>query len=242
VQHVHAHEKPAEKDRERSMSPPHEPRLRVQGVIFDMDGTLADSLDHYYGMACEVVEAAHAPPISRERVCELMGSGDPNLLRKLLPPDFPDSEAILARIVGERFSAWMRAGREIEPLPGCIDLLHQLHARGHRLGIATSSGRALPCLDRWGVRQLFDAIVGREDVVRRKPHPDVVVHCLRRLSLAPDDAVYVGDSPIDIEAGRAAGVYTVGVLTGTSTREVLASVAPDHILASAPELLDLLER
>jgi phosphoglycolate phosphatase-like HAD superfamily hydrolase len=200
------------------MPPSHEPRLRVRGVIFDMDGTLADSVDHYYRMACEVVEAANAPPISRERVYELMGSGAPDLLRRLLPPDFPDSEATLARIVRERFPAWMRAGERIEPLPGCVDLLHQLHARGHELGIATSSGRALPYLDRWGVRPLFHAIVGREDVRRRKPH-----------------------SPIDIEAGRAAGLFTVGVLTGTSSRERLTSVSPGHILESAPELLRLLE-
>jgi HAD superfamily hydrolase (TIGR01509 family) len=224
------------------MSLPNEPRLRARGVIFDMDGTLADSIDHYYAMACEIVEAAQAPPISRERVCELMGSGDPDLLRKLLPSDFPDSEAILERVVRERFSAWMRAGEQIEPLPGCVDLLHRLHARGHALGIATSSGRALPYLDRWGVRELFEAIVGREDVRRRKPHPDVVLHCLTKLGLTPDDAVYVGDSPIDIEAGRAAGLYTVGVLTGNSSREVLAGVYPDHILESAPELLNLLER
>ncbi len=223
------------------MSPPHEPRLRAKGVIFDMDGTLADSVDHYYRMACDIVEAANAPPISRERVCELMGSGAPDLLRKLLPPDFPDSEATLARIVRERFPIWMRAGERIEPLPGCVDLLHQLHGRGHRLGIATSSGRALPYLDRWGVRPLFQAIVGREDVRRRKPHPDVVLHCLRQLGLQPDEAVYVGDSPIDIEAGRAAGLFTVGVLTGTSSRERLSSVAPDHILESAPELLRLLD-
>ena len=223
------------------MSPPHEPRLRVRGVIFDMDGTLADSVDHYYRMACEIVEAADAPPISRERVCELMGSGAPDLLRRLLPPDFPDSEATLARIVRERLPGWMRAGEGIEPLPGCVDLLHRLHARGHRLGIATSSGRALPYLGRWGVRPLFHAIVGREDVRRRKPHPDVVLHCLRQLGLEPDDAVYVGDSPIDIEAGRAAGLFTVGVLTGTSTRERLTRVSPDHILEGAPGLLDLLE-
>ena len=223
------------------MSPQHEPRLRARGVIFDMDGTLADSVDHYYRMACDIVEAANAPPISRERVCELMGSGAPDLLRQLLPPDFPDSEAALSRIVRERFPAWVRAGERIEPLPGCVDLLHQLHARGHRLGIATSSGRALPYLDRWGVRPLFQAIVGREDVRRRKPHPDVVLHCLRQLGLEPDDALYVGDSPIDIEAGRAAGLITVGVLTGTSSRELLASVYADHIFESAPELLGLLE-
>jgi len=223
------------------MTPPPELRVRARGVIFDMDGTLADSVDHYYRMACEIVTEAKAPPVSRERVCELMGSGAPDLLRRLLPPDFPDSEATLARIVRERLPAWIRAGQHIEPLPGCVDLLHRLHARGHRLGIATSSGRALPYLDRWGVRPLFHAIVGREDVRRRKPHPDGVLLCLHQLGLGPGHAVYVGDSPIDIEAGRAAGLFTVGVLTGTSNREQLARISPDHILESAPGLLGLLE-
>jgi HAD superfamily hydrolase (TIGR01509 family) len=222
------------------MPQPHESPLRVRGVIFDMDGTLADSLDHYYRLACDIVEAADAPPISRERVCELMGNGDPNLLRKLLPPDFPDAKATLARIVSQRFPSWQREGERIEPLPGCVDLLQSLHARGHELGVATSSSRKLPYLDAWGVRHLFHSIVGREDVSRGKPDPEVVLTCLGQLNLEPDDAVYVGDSVIDIEAGSAAGLHTVGVLTGNSSREVLATVSPDHVLESATELLDLL--
>jgi phosphoglycolate phosphatase-like HAD superfamily hydrolase len=125
-----------------------------------MDGTLADSVEHYYGIACDIVERAGAPAVSREWVFELMGTGDPELLRKLLPPGFPDAEATLARIVSERFPVWTRAGREIEPLPGCVDLLRRLYATGRRLGIATSSGRALPYLDQWGVRELFHSIDG----------------------------------------------------------------------------------
>ena len=213
----------------------------VQGVIFDMDGTLADTLDHYYAMACDFVELAGAPPVSREQVYALMGSGDPDLLRKLFPPDFPDLEQNLLRIVRERFGIWMRrAAEEVAPLAGCMDLLQELHRAGYRLGIATSSGRDLPYLDRWGVRELFAAIVGREDVARRKPHPEGIQRCLDALELAPSVALYVGDSPIDIEAGRAAGVVTVGVLTGTSTREVLAAAEPDHILERAADLPTLL--
>jgi HAD superfamily hydrolase (TIGR01509 family) len=222
------------------MSAEQQPLHHVRGVIFDMDGTLADSIERYYRMACDVAELAGAPPPSREWVCTLMGSGDPNLLRKLLPPDYPDLEATLGRIVRDRLPAWMRAAAETEPLPGCVDLLQALHARGRRLGIATSSGRELPYLDRWGVRHLFQAIVGREDVRHRKPHPEVVVRCLEQLAIEPSEAAYVGDSPIDIEAGRAAGVHTIAVLTGTSTRPVLEAVAPDHILESAVELLDLI--
>jgi HAD superfamily hydrolase (TIGR01509 family) len=210
-------------------------------VIFDMDGTLADSMAHYYWIACDIVEQAGAPAVSWERVSELMGAGDPELLRKMLPPDFPDAEATLKRIVKDRFPVWMRAGQQIEPLQGCVDLLHQLHARGHKLGIATSSSNVLPYLNRWGVRILFDAIIGREDVKRRKPHPEVVLRCLETLGINPDEAVYVGDSMVDIQAGNAAGLHTVGVLTGTSTREVLAEVSPDYILEDASKLLGLLD-
>ena len=90
------------------------------------------------------------------------------------------------------------------------------------------------------MRPLFHAIVGREDVTRRKPHPEVILRCLAELGLEPGDAVYVGDSRIDIEAGKAAGLHTVGVLTGTTTRDALAAVSPEHILKAAPELLELL--
>jgi HAD superfamily hydrolase (TIGR01509 family) len=206
-----------------------------------MDGTLADSIDHYYVMAREVVDMAGAPPVSREWVCELMGSGDPELMRKLLPADFPNVDATIARIVQERYPAWRHSAERIEPLEGCVHLVQRLHEQGCKLGIATSSGRKLPYLDHWGVRDLFDSIIGREDVVQRKPHPEVIIRCLEDLDLEPEDAAYVGDSPIDIEAGRAAGVYTVGVLTGNSSREVLAAVSPDYILGNASELLGILE-
>ncbi len=214
--------------------------MRVTAIIFDMDGTLADSMEQYYGMARDVTELAGAPPVSRERVLALMGSGEPELLRRLLPDDFLDAEAVLQRVVRMRMASWIRSLDEIDPLPGCVDLLRHLHGEGRQLGIATSSGRALPYLDRWGVRGVFSSIVGREDVANRKPHPEPVLRCLAGLGVANERALYVGDSPIDIAAGRAAGVRTVGVLTGTSTRDVLEAAEPDHVLASAAELPELL--
>jgi HAD superfamily hydrolase (TIGR01509 family) len=213
----------------------------VRAVIFDLDGTLADSMEYYHWLACDLVEHAGAPPVSRERVHELMGQGDSEILRKLLPPDFPDPEPTIQRVLAERARHWMRAGEEIEPLPGCLELIRALHARPCSLGIASSSGRAGAHLERWGVHELFGAIVGREDVSQRKPHPEPVLLCASRLGLEPAEAVYVGDSPVDIEAGQAAGMRTIGVLTGTSTRERLTPLDPDHILESAIELLDLLD-
>jgi len=211
--------------------------LCVKGVIFDIDGTIANSVGFFYEIALEVLDLAGVPPVPQERVYELMRHGDTSPLERLFPSDYPDPAATLKRIVDSRMGEWMRRyHEETEAIPGSVELLRDLHACGMRLGVATSSGRALPFLDRWGVRHLFDGIVGREDVEIRKPHPEPVLKCLGQLKLDPHEAVYIGDSPIDIRAGKAAGSYTIGVLTGTSPHEVLHLESPDHILASVAEL------
>ena len=216
-------------------------KLCVRGVIFDMDGTLADSVEYFYHVSLEVLEIAGIPLPSRDRVYELMRTGQDNPLIKLFPPDHPDPEATLKRIVDTRMDMWMdHYHHNTEAIPGSLDLLKSLHAQGLRLGIATSSGRTLPFLDRWGVRHLFSSIIGREDVTNRKPHPEPILKCLERLALQPHEAVYIGDSPIDVQASRAAGSHTVGVLTGTSTREIMTDHAPDYILDSVAELPNIL--
>jgi len=213
----------------------------LRGVVFDFDGTLADSLGLFYAMACEVLSLAGAPPVPREEVYALMGVAAPDLLRRLFPPDFPELDAVLARVWAERRQVWLRRYQEeTEPVPGALALLRGLHARGLSLGIATSSGRELRSLDRWGVRGLFGSIVGREDVQQRKPHPEPVLRCAEGLALPPAELAYVGDSAVDVRAGRAAGAFTVGVLGGTSPREVLHAEAPDAILESVVELERLL--
>jgi HAD superfamily hydrolase (TIGR01509 family) len=216
-------------------------KLRVRGVIFDVDGTLADSVGFFYDIALEVLALAGAPPVAPERVYELMRLGDAAPLEKLFPVDYPNPAAALQRIIDSRMQEWMRRyHHDTQPIPGSLDVLRTLHAHGLRLGIATSSSRALPFLDRWGVRHLFSGIIGREDVESRKPHPEPILKCVHLLQLQPHEIVYVGDSPIDIRAGKAAGSYTVGVLTGTSHHEALHPEEPDHILESVAELHDIL--
>lgn len=216
-------------------------RLRVQGILFDVDGTLAGSVELFYEVALEVLHLAGLPPRPREDVYALMRVGHPSPLVQLFPPDYPDVEATVRRIQDSRMDEWLRRyHEETEAIPGSVALLHDLHGRGFRLGIATSSGRALPFLDTWGVRHLFGAIVGREDVRHHKPHPEPLVACLSALRLDPGAAMYVGDSPIDIQAGKAAGLPTVGVLTGTSTAAILQQEGADYVLPSVTGLPGLL--
>ena len=214
------------------MNPQH-----IKGIIFDVDGTIADSVGFFYEIALEVLSIAGVPPVEKELVYSLMRVGDNSPLEKLFPPNYPDAVGTMKRIFDDRMAEWMRRYHdETTAIPGSIELLHDLHARGLQLGIATSSGRALPFLDRWGVRHLFGGIVGREDVEIRKPHPEPVLKCLGHLGLAPQETLYIGDSPIDIQAGKAAGAYTIGVLTGTSPRDILHLESPDHILDTVADL------
>ena len=126
----------------RTMNPQH-----LKGIIFDVDGTIADSVGFFYEIALEVLSIAGVPPVEKERVYALMRVGDNSPLEKLFPPDYPDAAGTMKRIFDDRMGEWMRRYHdETTAIPGSIELLHDLHARGLQLGIATSSGRALPFL------------------------------------------------------------------------------------------------
>jgi len=214
--------------------------VTIRTVILDLDGTIADSIDFFYSFSCDVARDLGLPPPDRDAVLELMGSGRSALTHLL--PDTVSRERINAAFAA-RGPIWLRRYfDETSPIPGGLEALRTLHENGRRLGIATSSSRDVPFLARWGVRELFAAIVGREDVPRRKPAPDVIVQCLDRMGETAAGAVYVGDSPIDIQAGKAAGVATVGVLSGASPRAVLAAEQPDAILESIATLSQWLEQ
>ena len=90
------------------------------------------------------------------------------------------------------------------------------------------------------VLERFDAVVLGADVARRKPDPEGIVKCLDRLGVPPGSAIYVGDSDVDIAAGRAAGVGTVGVLTGAATSAMLSACGPDRLIADLSRLPGLL--
>ena len=126
---------------------------------------------------------------------------------------------------------------------GVVPVLAQLHAQGRRLGVVTAkrhatvalAGHALPFLDD------LDVIVAWEDTKRHKPHPDPILFALDRLGAAPSEAAYVGDSPFDLSAARAANVVSVAVTWGRiHSPELLAAEEPDAIVDAPEQLLGVL--
>lgn len=216
--------------------------MTLRGVLLDLDGTIADSIDFFYGITCEVLAEAALPAPERAAVLEAISQGVPPHER-FFPEDFEGREDFLERMIRTRWPSWAeRYGTEIRPLPGACEAVTELRRRGLALGLVTSSYGELPFLDRWGIRELFSAIVCRQDVVQIKPHPEAVVTALRRLELAPFEVVSVGDTPLDVRAARAVGVSTIAVLSGAGTAAQLRAEGASAVLDSIVELPDFLAR
>jgi len=128
------------------------------------------------------------------------------------------------------------------PFPGAHDVLVELKAAGVRLGVVTNSGRrsAREALGRSGLTGIFEFTLTREDTRAMKPSPEGLIEAVSIVSLTPEDVYYVGDSPLDVVAAKAAGVKMVSVTTGNYSAERLRSEGADYVIASLSQLVPVL--
>lgn len=224
------------------------PQLKVEAVMFDLDGTLIDSTEVYYRIVEVALERLGMPPVPRRSILDAAQDGTFDW-RGVLPPETQgDREALVAegwRVVKEVYPDMFRNG--VELVPGAADTITALAAAGVKIGIVTSTQRVnmadkIRLLKQAQVADLIGAVITADDAPRLKPAPDPLIVCGERLDVAPRNNVYVGDTRIDIMAGRAAGMKAVGVLTGFDRREDLMSARPDAILPSVADLAGLVVR
>lgn len=207
-----------------------------QTVLFDLDGTLIDSvrliLDSYHHTL-----ALHGIP-PRTDAEWLQGVGTP--LRVQFAP-WQHSPGIDAMIATYREYNLANHDRCVTPYPGVVEAVRALKAAGPRTGLVTSKNRsgAERGLKLCDIEPLMDVIVGADDVTHPKPHPEPVLLAIRLLGADPASTVYVGDSIHDMQSGRAAGVRTAGVLWGPFGRADLEPATPDYWLERPSDLLKL---
>lgn len=204
---------------------------RLRGVVFDLDGVLADSY--------EVMRAAFAVAYH-----EVVGDGEPPFQEysRHLGRYFPDIMTIMGLppemeepFVRESY----RLADRVRLFDGVVDLLERLRAAGIGCAVATgkSGPRARSLLAGLGVAGLLDHIVGSDEVARPKPAPDIVVRAVELLGVGRAEAVMIGDAVTDLTSARAAGVAAVAALWGESDPEPLLAARPDAALASPAEFL-----
>ena len=131
--------------------------------------------------------------------------------------------------------------RLVKPYAGIHDVITELTHRGSRMGIVTSKNRVATehGLRHCALDRFFDVLVTSDDVTEHKPRPEPVLEALSRLAVPATQAVFIGDSPHDCLAGKAAGVSTAAALWGPFARETLEPHAPDHWLEHPEQILDL---
>ena len=216
--------------------------MALEGLIFDLDWTLIDSVGIYYIMMESVFERLHWPRVSRE------------VMRKAIKDGGFDWDLVLPTGAGRTTEELIASAREVirEMYPrvfeddvdlvhGAEHLLKKLHERNVKLGLVTSTlGRFIEFklipLKKCGLRDLFQSVITLDDVKNRKPSGDPLVECAKRLGEYPEKCAYVGDATVDIIAGKAAGMKTIAVLTGVDDYEALKGENPDMILDSVSQL------
>jgi phosphoglycolate phosphatase len=212
----------------------------IDTLIFDFDGTLATCPYDFTRMRQVILDTARAHGIAPDDL------GDHGLLEaiehgvQLLGEDQLRAAAFREEATRELGALEYEAAEFTYLLPGVVAALERLQAAEYRLGIVTRNSSAAVARIIGETRLPFAALLCREDVRHPKPHVDHVSQMLRLLDAHPEVALMIGDHPMDIETGQAAGMRTVAVLTGQTDEARLRAAHPDLLLPSVLELTALL--
>lgn len=214
------------------------------GIIFDLDGTLLDTLQDLYENVNVALEAFGYPLRTKEEVKNFVGNGIELLMRRALPkeieePRFQEVFRYFQKVYTKNLN------RNTLPYPGIMEMIEELKKRNVLLGVVSNKFQV-------GVEKLVEEFfpeyirvaVGNAPGLKKKPAPDSVFAVLERLGLnwEEDLIYYAGDSEVDILTARAAGLPVISVTWGFKTREFLESFHPDFLVDSPGEITQIIEK
>jgi pyrophosphatase PpaX len=211
--------------------------MRFETVLFDLDGTVVDSGGIILASMRHATQEVLGRDYSDEELMQAVGGPGLEAQMSALAPDHVEQLVDVYRAHNEPLHD------ELEACLGMEDVLVRLHDEGRRLGVVTAKRRSTVDLAfaQVPLGHLFEAIVGGDETERHKPDPEPLLLGAERLGADPAATAYVGDSPFDVRAAKAAGMFAVAVTWGRiHDRERLEAEQPDAIVDDAEELLGLL--
>ncbi len=212
----------------------------IEAVLFDLDGTLLDTAPDLVNALNRVCDEANSEPPDFDLACRYVSTGAAGLIRLAFPDAEPDYAEQLRKQLVELYSD--RLCDLTVPYAGMAELLEELEQSRTYWGVVTNKPAALtePLLKAIGLSDRSACIVSGDTLAERKPHPAPILHALKGLSISPAKALYLGDAPQDIAAGRAACVGTLAVTWGyIIPGEDPRSWGADYTIEHPEELLEL---
>ena len=211
-------------------------------LIFDLDGTLLNTIADL-GMACNhALQALGYPPHALEEYPHLVGNGVNKLIERALPAEVKISSEqthdLILRMRAEFIPYYNAHNLDLtRPYPGVPEVLESLKAAGHKLAVASNKYQeATEKVVAHFFPNTFDVVYGEREGIERKPDPTIVLNIFDALHQSSEQTLYVGDSLVDIATARNAKVPVAACTWGFCSREELAAAEPDYLLEKAEEL------
>lgn len=211
-------------------------------VMFDLDGTLVDSVPDLAAAVDVMLDRLGRPPAGVERVRDWVGNGAAVLVRRALADSIDHSHVddVQADEALKLFLEAYSGGHELTRVyPGVIDLLGFLRERGVRMAVVTNKPQRFvaPLLQEVGLAGYFEWLIGGDTLPTQKPDPGALLHVMREAGVSAEQALFIGDSRSDVLAARAAGVTVAAVSYGYNHGEPIAAENPDLLVDSLSALI-----
>ena len=215
--------------------------MKADTIIFDLDGTILDTLEDLKNSVNHALSSNNLPERSLAEVRSFVGNGIRLLMELSVPVD--TDRALLDKCFDSfRVHYKENSANNTKPYEGVIELLNQLKSKGYKLAVVSNKADfAVQTLVADYFDGIFDYAVGEREGIRRKPCPDSVNDALLHLASDKNSAVYVGDSEVDVETARNAAIPCVAVTWGFRDKSVLEGLSPEYIIDKPSQLMDILD-
>jgi len=214
---------------------------KYKAVIFDLDGTLLNTLDDLADAVNHTLKQFHYPARTKAEIRRFLGNGIEKLAKRVLPPGVSEEGfrrvyAVFKAYYTTHCQVKTRAYRGIEPL------LLTLQSKGYRLAIVSNkNAEAVQTLHQIYFARDIEVAIGQQTGIRKKPAPDTVLAALEQLQIAKEDAIYVGDSEVDKATADNTGMDVILVTWGFRDKEELAQLKPTYLIDKPADILTCLE-
>ena len=213
--------------------------MKYKAIIFDLDGTLTDTLEDLYLSVNHALRSSGLPERQLDEVRRFVGNG----VRKLIERSVPEgTDSTKLERCFESFRAYyiIHCQDHTRLYPGIASLLTALHAKGYRMAVVSNKlQKGVDELADLFFNGVIDVAIGEQQGIPRKPEPDMVTQALDRLGVKKEEAIYVGDSDVDLQTASNAGLPCISVLWGFRSRDFLVAHGATLFAETPQDVLSL---